>query len=116
MVKDRDERTGDSRVRGRCSNARGSWILLLGREGGLWGQTIRLAPPMCITLSGCPDFIVAVLNMAFAVPRREINSSRQIDTEIVPDGMTRIQTRRCSDYKTVLAPDPVRLGAQQFSL
>ena len=40
--------------------------LLLGR-GGLWGQTIRLAPPMCITPADA-DFIVAVLDAAFAVP------------------------------------------------
>ena len=40
--------------------------LLLGR-GGLGGQTIRLAPPMCITPADA-DFIVAVLDAAFAVP------------------------------------------------
>jgi alanine-glyoxylate transaminase/(R)-3-amino-2-methylpropionate-pyruvate transaminase len=40
--------------------------LLLGK-GGLWGQTIRLAPPMCITPADA-DFIVAVLDAAFAVP------------------------------------------------
>ena len=39
--------------------------LLLGK-GGLWGQTIRLAPPMCIT-SADADFIVAVFDAAFAV-------------------------------------------------
>jgi alanine-glyoxylate transaminase/(R)-3-amino-2-methylpropionate-pyruvate transaminase len=40
--------------------------LLLGK-GGLWGQTIRLAPPMCITPADA-DFIVAVLDAAFAIP------------------------------------------------
>jgi alanine-glyoxylate transaminase/(R)-3-amino-2-methylpropionate-pyruvate transaminase len=35
---------------------------LLGK-GGLWGQTIRLAPPMCITRADA-DFIVAVLDEA----------------------------------------------------
>jgi alanine-glyoxylate transaminase / (R)-3-amino-2-methylpropionate-pyruvate transaminase len=36
--------------------------LLLGK-GGLWGQTIRFAPPMCITRADS-DFIVAVLDEA----------------------------------------------------
>jgi alanine-glyoxylate transaminase/(R)-3-amino-2-methylpropionate-pyruvate transaminase len=36
--------------------------LLLGK-GGLWGQTIRFAPPMCITRADA-DFIVAVLDEA----------------------------------------------------
>jgi alanine-glyoxylate transaminase/(R)-3-amino-2-methylpropionate-pyruvate transaminase len=38
--------------------------LLIGK-GGLWGQTIRLAPPMCITEADA-DFIVAVFDAAFA--------------------------------------------------
>lgn len=38
--------------------------LLLGK-GGLWGQTIRLAPPMCITQADA-DFIVDVFDAAFA--------------------------------------------------
>jgi len=37
--------------------------LLLGK-GGLWGQTIRFAPPMCIT-SADADFIVEVFDAAF---------------------------------------------------
>jgi len=37
--------------------------LLLGK-GGLWGQTIRLAPPMCIN-KGDADFLLAVLDEAF---------------------------------------------------
>jgi alanine-glyoxylate transaminase/(R)-3-amino-2-methylpropionate-pyruvate transaminase len=36
--------------------------LLLGK-GGLWGQTIRLAPPMCITEADA-DFLLAVLDEA----------------------------------------------------
>ncbi|MEO6003216.1 MAG: aminotransferase class III-fold pyridoxal phosphate-dependent enzyme [Opitutus sp.] len=36
--------------------------LLLGK-GGLWGQTIRFAPPMCITLADA-DFLLAVLDEA----------------------------------------------------
>ena len=38
--------------------------LLLGK-GGLWGQTIRFAPPMCITQADA-DFLLAVLDEAFA--------------------------------------------------
>jgi alanine-glyoxylate transaminase / (R)-3-amino-2-methylpropionate-pyruvate transaminase len=37
--------------------------LLLGK-GGLWGQTIRFAPPMCLT-QGDADFLLAVLDEAF---------------------------------------------------
>src|SRR5882724_4059834 len=37
--------------------------LLLGK-GGLWGQTIRFAPPMCITQADA-DFLLAVLDEAF---------------------------------------------------
>jgi len=38
--------------------------LLLGK-GGLWGQTIRFAPPMCINQADA-DFVVDVLDTAFA--------------------------------------------------
>jgi alanine-glyoxylate transaminase/(R)-3-amino-2-methylpropionate-pyruvate transaminase len=38
--------------------------LLVGK-GGLWGQTIRLAPPMCITQADA-NFIVEVFDAAFA--------------------------------------------------
>jgi alanine-glyoxylate transaminase/(R)-3-amino-2-methylpropionate-pyruvate transaminase len=38
--------------------------LLLGK-GGLWGQTIRFAPPMCITQADA-DFLLAVLDEAFS--------------------------------------------------
>ncbi|HNQ72177.1 MAG TPA: aminotransferase class III-fold pyridoxal phosphate-dependent enzyme [Verrucomicrobiota bacterium] len=38
--------------------------LLLGK-GGLWGQTIRLAPPMCINAADA-DFIVEVFDAAFS--------------------------------------------------
>lgn len=37
--------------------------LLLGK-GGLWGQTIRFSPPMCITEQDA-DFLLAVLDQAF---------------------------------------------------
>jgi alanine-glyoxylate transaminase/(R)-3-amino-2-methylpropionate-pyruvate transaminase len=38
--------------------------LLIGK-GGLWGQTIRFAPPMCIT-DADSEFIVDVFDAAFA--------------------------------------------------
>ena len=38
--------------------------LLLGK-GGLWGQTIRVAPPMCLTPADA-DFILAVFDAAMA--------------------------------------------------
>ncbi len=41
--------------------------LLLGK-GGLWGQTIRFAPPMCITKADA-DFILAVLDEAIGAVR-----------------------------------------------
>ena len=44
--------------------------LLLGK-GGLWGQTIRFAPPMCITEADA-DFILAVLDEAIGDIRAEV--------------------------------------------
>ena len=38
--------------------------LLLGK-GGLWGQVIRIKPPMCLTLADA-DFLLEVLDAAFA--------------------------------------------------
>ena len=38
--------------------------LLIGK-GGLWGQTIRFAPPMCITQADV-DFVLAALDESFA--------------------------------------------------
>jgi len=38
--------------------------LLIGK-GGLWGQTIRFAPPMCLTQADA-DFVLEVLDAAFA--------------------------------------------------
>ena len=39
--------------------------LLIGK-GGLWGQTIRFAPPMCITQADV-EFALAVLDEAFGM-------------------------------------------------
>jgi alanine-glyoxylate transaminase/(R)-3-amino-2-methylpropionate-pyruvate transaminase len=38
--------------------------LLIGK-GGLWGQTIRIKPPLCLTLADA-DFLLEVLDAAFA--------------------------------------------------
>jgi len=38
--------------------------LLIGK-GGLWGQTIRFAPPMCITQADA-DFLLEVLDESFS--------------------------------------------------
>ena len=38
--------------------------LLIGK-GGLWGQTIRIAPPMCVTLADA-DFLIEVLDESFS--------------------------------------------------
>jgi alanine-glyoxylate transaminase/(R)-3-amino-2-methylpropionate-pyruvate transaminase len=38
--------------------------LLLGK-GGLWGQTIRFSPPMCVNEQDA-DFLIEVLDRAFA--------------------------------------------------
>ena len=45
-----------------CSSMREAGLLL--GEGGLWGQRIRFAPPMCITEADA-DFIVEVFDAAF---------------------------------------------------
>jgi len=37
--------------------------LLVGK-GGLWGQTMRIKPPLCITAADA-DFLVEVLDAAF---------------------------------------------------
>src|SRR5215472_3378944 len=64
LVKDRTTKAPAS---AECSqvleNARELGLLL--GKGGLWGQTIRFAPPMCITQSDT-DFLLAVLDEAFA--------------------------------------------------
>ena len=63
MVKDR---TTKEPAKAECSEvleyAREMGLLL--GKGGLWGQTIRFAPPMCIT-SADADFIIEVFDAAF---------------------------------------------------
>ena len=63
LVKDR---TTKAPAKAECSEVLESareMGLLLGK-GGLWGQTIRFAPPMCIT-SADADFIIEVFDAAF---------------------------------------------------
>ena len=63
MVKDR---TTKEPAKAECSEvleyAREMGLLL--GKGGLWGQTIRFAPPMCLT-SADADFIIEVFDAAF---------------------------------------------------
>jgi alanine-glyoxylate transaminase/(R)-3-amino-2-methylpropionate-pyruvate transaminase len=63
MVKDRTTKTPASAECAQVLENARELGLLLGK-GGLWGQTIRLAPPMCITKADA-DFIVAVFDEAF---------------------------------------------------
>jgi alanine-glyoxylate transaminase/(R)-3-amino-2-methylpropionate-pyruvate transaminase len=64
MVKDRATKAPASAECAQVVEAARDMGLLLGK-GGLWGQTIRIAPPMCITRADA-DFILAVLDEAFA--------------------------------------------------
>jgi alanine-glyoxylate transaminase/(R)-3-amino-2-methylpropionate-pyruvate transaminase len=62
FVKDRTtKRPGREECAQAVENAR-ELALLLGK-GGLWGQTIRCAPPMCVTRADA-DFMLAVLDEA----------------------------------------------------
>jgi alanine-glyoxylate transaminase / (R)-3-amino-2-methylpropionate-pyruvate transaminase len=64
LVKDR---TTKEPAKAECAqaleNARERGLLL--GKGGLWGQTIRFAPPMCITQSDA-DFLLSVLDRSLA--------------------------------------------------
>src|SRR3954468_12452773 len=63
MVKDRATKTPASAECAQVVETAKDLGLLLGK-GGLWGQTIRFAPPMCITQADA-DFLLAVLDEAF---------------------------------------------------
>lgn len=63
MVKDRATKAPASAECAQVVEAAKDMGLLLGK-GGLWGQTIRFAPPMCITKADA-DFLLAVLDEAF---------------------------------------------------
>lgn len=64
MVKDRNTKEPAKAECAAVLEAAREMGLLLGK-GGLWGQTIRFAPPMCIT-SADADFIIEVFDEAFA--------------------------------------------------
>jgi alanine-glyoxylate transaminase/(R)-3-amino-2-methylpropionate-pyruvate transaminase len=63
MVKDRATKTPASAECAQVVETAKDLGLLLGK-GGLWGQTIRFAPPMCINKADA-DFLLAVLDEAF---------------------------------------------------
>jgi alanine-glyoxylate transaminase/(R)-3-amino-2-methylpropionate-pyruvate transaminase len=63
MVKDRTTKVPASAECGQVlENARELGMLL--GKGGLWGQTIRFAPPMCLTQADA-DFALEVLDESF---------------------------------------------------
>jgi alanine-glyoxylate transaminase/(R)-3-amino-2-methylpropionate-pyruvate transaminase len=59
LVRIANERTAKAECAQVLENARERGLLL--GKGGLWGQTIRFAPPMCIT-QGDADFLLDVLD------------------------------------------------------
>jgi alanine-glyoxylate transaminase/(R)-3-amino-2-methylpropionate-pyruvate transaminase len=63
MVKDRATKAPASAECAQIVETAKELGLLLGK-GGLWGQTIRFAPPMCINKADA-DFLLAVLDEAF---------------------------------------------------
>jgi alanine-glyoxylate transaminase/(R)-3-amino-2-methylpropionate-pyruvate transaminase len=63
LVKDRATKTPASAECAQVVETAKDLGLLLGK-GGLWGQTIRFAPPMCINKADA-DFLLAVLDEAF---------------------------------------------------
>ena len=63
LVKDRTTKTPAQVECAAALEAAREMGLLIGK-GGLWGQTIRFAPPMCITRSDA-DFVLAVLDAVF---------------------------------------------------
>lgn len=65
MVKDRATKDPASAECAHVVESAKDLGLLLGK-GGLWGQTIRFAPPMCITRADA-DFLLAVLDKAFSM-------------------------------------------------
>ena len=64
LVKDRATKTPATAECAQVVETAKDLGLLLGK-GGLWSQTIRFAPPMCLTQADA-DFVLAVLDEAFA--------------------------------------------------
>jgi alanine-glyoxylate transaminase/(R)-3-amino-2-methylpropionate-pyruvate transaminase len=64
VVKDRETKEpGSAQCAAVLENARELGLLI--GKGGLWGQTIRFAPPMCITEADA-DFVLEVLDESFS--------------------------------------------------
>ncbi|MEY2466104.1 MAG: hypothetical protein QOD03_625 [Verrucomicrobiota bacterium] len=64
MVRDRETKAPASTECAQVVETAKDMGFLIGK-GGLWGQTIRFAPPMCITQADA-DFLLQVLDEAFA--------------------------------------------------
>jgi alanine-glyoxylate transaminase/(R)-3-amino-2-methylpropionate-pyruvate transaminase len=64
LVKDRSTKEPAKAECARILELAREMDLLLGK-GGLWGQTIRIKPPFCLTLADA-DFLIEVLDAAFA--------------------------------------------------
>ena len=64
LVKDRGSKEPDPQAANRLMEATKKRGLLIGK-GGLWGQTIRFAPPMCLTQADA-DFLLEVLDESFS--------------------------------------------------
>ena len=75
MVKDRVTKEPAKAECGQVLEYAREMGLLLGK-GGLWGQTIRFAPPMCITKSDA-DFILEVFDGAFARLEEPVSAKAQ---------------------------------------
>jgi alanine-glyoxylate transaminase/(R)-3-amino-2-methylpropionate-pyruvate transaminase len=75
MVKDRVTKEPAKAECGQVLEYAREMGLLLGK-GGLWGQTIRFAPPMCITKADA-DFILEVFDEAFARLEEPVSAKAQ---------------------------------------
>jgi len=64
LVKDRQTKEPGKAECARVMELAREMGLLIGK-GGLWGQTIRVKPPMCLTVADA-DFLLEVLDAAFA--------------------------------------------------
>ena len=64
LVKDRGTKEPAKAECARILELAREMSLLLGK-GGLWGQTIRIKPPFCLTLADA-EFLPEVLDAAFA--------------------------------------------------
>jgi alanine-glyoxylate transaminase/(R)-3-amino-2-methylpropionate-pyruvate transaminase len=63
LVKDRQTKEPGKAECARVMELAREMGLLIGK-GGLWGQTIRIKPPLCLTVADA-DFLLEVLDAAF---------------------------------------------------